>query len=116
MDRERKARRKAEKKVVSSKETNKLKIAVDEVLRTPHGRALWAHLFNQCGYNVTSLVRKVDGEMAPMATECKEAQRLVYINLRSLASPTLLAKAEELAEKQTKIQPQAETERERKPK
>ena len=75
-----------------------IKQHVDAVLRTESGRAFWAHLFHECGYNVSSLTRKADGDVASLPTECKEAQRLVYINLRKLASRELLAKAEELAE------------------
>lgn len=77
----------------------KLHEAVDTVLRTEAGRRVFAHLFHVCGYNVSSLSRKGDGEIAPIATECREAQRMVYIRLRNLASYDLLRAAEELAER-----------------
>lgn len=85
------------KKVVAVEEKG-LRSHVNAVLQTESGKALWAHLFHECGYNVTSLTRKADGEVAALSTECKEAQRLIYIGLRKLADRGLLAKAEELAE------------------
>lgn len=86
------------RKVVPNPEVERLAKSVDEVLRTEAGRALWVHLFHLCGYNTTSLSRKNDGEVAPLSTECKEAQRLVYIRLRGLASPELRAVVEQMAE------------------
>ncbi len=72
---------------------------IDAVLKTESGRALWAYLFHACGYNASSLSRLPGGgDILPLATECKEAQRLVYINLRKLASRELLVKAEDIAE------------------
>jgi hypothetical protein len=76
----------------------KLHEAVDTILRTEAGRRVFAHLFHLCGYNVSSLVRQSDGEIALLSTECREAQRMVYIRLRNLASYDLLRAAEELAE------------------
>lgn len=75
-----------------------LRMAVDEVLKTPAGRRVWAALFHACGYSVSSLTTRPDGEVAPLSTECKEAQRLIYINLRKLASRELLRGAEDFAE------------------
>ena len=87
-----------EKKIGSPAEEMKLETAVNEVLRTPEGRRLWVHLFRACGYNVTSLTRKSDGDVSPLSTECKEAQRLIYINLRQYAAWDLRRVAEEMAE------------------
>ena len=88
-----------EKKVVPvNPREEKLNRSIDEVLRTEAGRDVWAFIFNLCGYNTSSLTSKNDGEVAPLSTECKEAQRLVYIRLRNRASKELLAAVEQLAE------------------
>ena len=72
---------------------------VDSVLRTDAGKRVFAHLFRLCGYNVSSLTtNRTTGDIATLSTECKEAQRLVYISLRNLAAPDLRAAAEALAE------------------
>ena len=77
----------------------KLGQSIDAVLKTEAGRTLWAYLFHACGYNVSSLSRNPStGEMDRMSTECKEAQRFIYVNLRKLASRELLRVAEDLAE------------------
>lgn len=80
------------------REETKLKTAVDTVIQTEAGQVLWKWLFHKCGFNVTSLTRKTDGEIAELSTHCKEAQRLVYLQLRALASPELLHKVEAFAE------------------
>lgn len=80
------------------KKAGELRIAVNALLKTPHGRTFWAHLFEVCGYNVSSLTKRGDGDIAVLSTECKEAQRLIYINLRKLASRELLAPVEDAAE------------------
>ena len=92
----------------------KLRRSVDAVLRTEHGRALWAHLVVKCGFFETSLTRTSNGEVAPLSTECKEAQRLLYLNLRKLASPELRAVAETLAEVSVPITTPEEDAKERK--
>ena len=79
----------------------RLRSAVDAVLKTEPGRVLWAHLFQVCGYNITSLEHRTDGELAPLATEAREAQRLIYIRLRSLPSRALREAAEIFAESET---------------
>jgi hypothetical protein len=77
----------------------KLAKNIDEVLRTEAGRALWAHLFHICGYNQSSLtLNRQTGEVASLSTECKEAQRRIYLDIRNRASRELRAVAEELAE------------------
>jgi hypothetical protein len=81
------------------REEVKLRAAVDTVLRTEAGQLLWKWLFYRCGYNATSLVRKPDGEIAELATHCKEAQRLIYLQLRTLVSVELLHEVEIFAEK-----------------
>lgn len=86
------------------KKAGELRIAVDAVLKTDHGRRLWAYLFDACGYNVSSLTKKLDGDISVLSTECKEAQRLIYINLRKLASRELLAAVEDAAESQDVIE------------
>lgn len=82
------------------KKAQRLRIAVDFMLKNEHGKIVWAYLFDACGYNVSSLTRKLDGDIATLSTECKEAQRLVYINLRKLASRELLVAVEDAAESQ----------------
>jgi hypothetical protein len=82
------------------KDAQRLRIAISVVLKSEHGKILWAHLFRECGYNLSSLTRKLDGEVAPLSTECKEAQRLIYINLRKLAPRELLIAVEDAAESQ----------------
>lgn len=76
----------------------RLRIAVDAVLKTENGKVLWAHLFDVCGYSISSLTKKLDGDVSVLSTECKEAQRLIYINLRKLPTRELLAAAEAVAE------------------
>ena len=101
-----------EKKSVVNIQGDKLRAHIDAVLRTEAGRAVFAYLFRACGYNVSSIViNRVTGEIAPLSTECKEAQRLIYINLRQLASRELLAAAEELAEVPVSITPNSEEEK-----
>lgn len=83
---------------VIERENAKLKAHVDAVLRTESGRVLWAQLAKALGFFGSSLIRKADGEIAPLATECKEAQRLIYLQLRQLPSRELLKQAEDLAD------------------
>lgn len=80
------------------KEAQQLRIAVDFILKNEHGRVFWTHLFNACGYNVSSLTKRIDGDISVLSTECKEAQRLIYINLRKLAPRELLVAVEDAAE------------------
>lgn len=81
----------------------RLRAVVDSFLKSEEGRLLWAHIFNLCGYSKSSLTRMAGGDIAPMSTECKEAQRLVYIELRKLATPELLSSAEFFAEFGTQL-------------
>lgn len=90
----------AEKKERAQK---RLRAAVDAVLKTEPGQILWAHIFQICGYNSTSLEHRTDGELAPLATEAREAQRLIYIRLRSLPARALREAAENFAESETEI-------------
>jgi len=73
---------------------------IDTVLRTDAGKEVFAHLYHECGFAVSSLTKRVDGEIASLSTDCKEAQRLIYIRLRGLMSLDLRAAAEALAETQ----------------
>jgi hypothetical protein len=63
---------------------------------------------NRCGFFQTSLTRKSDGEVAELSTECKEAQRLLYLELRRRAPRTLLREAEDLAERLLTEKPKEE--------
>lgn len=76
----------------------KLRQAVDWLLKAEPGRIFWAYLYNLCGYNQSSISHFAAGDIAPLKTEAKEAQRLIYITLRRLAVPEILAKAEFEAE------------------
>jgi hypothetical protein len=80
------------------REAARLRQSVDVVLKTEAGQVMWGFLFRVCGYNKTSLTRKTDNDISEMSTSCKEAQRLVYIELRKLASPEILARTEQVAE------------------
>lgn len=82
---------------------------IDAVLRTEAGKDFFAYLHNECGYSVSSLVLQSDGEVAKLSTECQEAQRRVYIQLRDLADPDLRAVAEARAEKLLLEQPESQT-------
>ncbi len=85
--------------IAISAEEEKLAKSIDEVLRTEPGRVVWAHLFHICGYNQSSLtLNRQTGDVAVLSTECKEAQRRIYLDLRNRASRELRAVAEELAE------------------
>lgn len=80
------------------KEAQRLRIAVDFILKNEHGKIFWAHLFDACGYAKSSLTKRLDGDVSVLSTECKEAQRLIYINLRKLAPRELLVVVEDAAE------------------
>ena len=89
---------KRKKEVPGHAADEKLNAQIDAVLRTEEGQAFWAHLANFCGFFVSSLKRKADGEIAVSTTECLEAQRNVYLQLRKRPSRELLRRAEDLAE------------------
>lgn len=98
-DERRRRREEFEKgKEARERRTARLRVAADEVLKTEAGQLLWAELFRLCGYNESSLSHRADGEVAELATEAKEAQRFIYLRMRELASPELLAAAEFYAE------------------
>lgn len=84
-------------------EEAKLRVAVDEMLRTPAGRAVMIFLFHLCGYNRSSIAADpYTGEVQTVATQHNEAMRLVYLKLRAKASRELLAPVE--AEAETDLQ------------
>ena len=86
--------------MANNKYVEELHKSVDAVLRTPEGRALFAHLFNVCGYNRSSTVADpANGAVLAESTAYNEARRGVYIHLRQLASYDLLKAAEEIAER-----------------
>lgn len=86
-----------EKKVVPEQDREFAK-AADAVLRTEQGRKLWSLLAHRMGFFKSSIRRKADGEIASLSTEALEAQRLVYLELRTLPTYELLAAAEQLAD------------------
>lgn len=63
--------------------------AIDVMLRTPEGREVFMHLFRVCGYNKTNLRRDAMGKVETDAMLFLEAQREIYISLRTLMSPEL---------------------------
>ena len=72
--------------------------AFDWLLKQENGRIVWAWLFDRCGYNKPTLMRMASGDVAPLSTECVSAQRQVYLDLRTMVAPELLAAAEYAAE------------------
>ena len=70
------------------------RLAVDAILKTEEGRRVWGLLFRLTGYNQSSLIRRTDGEVSALSTECMEAQRLIYIKLRKKASLAVLLPVE----------------------
>lgn len=77
----------------------KLRAAIDSVLRTEDGRTLFKFLFEVCGYNKSSLVaNRQTGELSASSTAYNEARRAVYIVLRNKATRQLLTPVEEAAE------------------
>lgn len=89
--------RKEDKKTIP--EDLDIKTAVDTVLKTEAGRALWVWLFRRCGYNKSVLiVSRTTGDVAPLSVEARGAERDVYVDLRRLATPELRVVAEQIAE------------------
>lgn len=76
----------------------RVRAAFDWLLKQENGRLVWAELFRVCGWNKVSLTYFAAGDVAPLKTECKEAQRAVYAQLRGLVTPEILARAEFEAE------------------
>lgn len=72
--------------------------AFDWLLKQENGRIVWSVIFRLCGYNKPSLSFFSSGDVAPMKTECKDAQRVVYLELRKMVPPELLSQAEYEAE------------------
>lgn len=86
-----------EKKVVPEQDLEFAK-AADIVLRTDAGRKMWGLLAKRMGFFASSIRRKADGEIAPLSTEALEAQRLIYLELRTLPTFELLIAAEGLVD------------------
>ena len=77
----------------------RVRVAIDTVLKTEAGRTLFTHLFEACGYNRSSVaVDPTNRDYQPLASAFNDARRSVYINLRDLATPALLAPVELAAE------------------
>jgi hypothetical protein len=83
---------------LAKREEARLCGAVDEVLKNPQLRPLWSFLFKRCHYAGPVLMRMAGGDIAPISTEVAAAQREVYRDLRKMAAPELLNKAEFEAE------------------
>ncbi len=81
-----------------------LRRAFDALHRTDWGRIVWSYFYDKCGAGKSSLARMATGEVAPLTTECKEAQRLIYLEARKLVTPELLAETEFFAEYGTREQ------------
>lgn len=89
----------------------KLAKAVEIVAQGDAGRVLLAHLATRCGFFESSLSRRADGEIAPLATDAKEAQRLIWIELRRLLTPELRHAIEAFAEQSSTFVAQPQEER-----
>ena len=86
-------------KETALKEAAKVGHALDNVLRSEDGRTVMTHLFRICGYNRSSVVvNPQTGDIKVDGTVYNEARRAVYLQLRRMASPVLLAPVEEAAE------------------
>ncbi len=78
------------KRIEVDKETLKLKRDIDSVLRTEAGRGVFRHLFYICGYDKSSIAVDGLGVISSENVAYNEARRKVYIQLRNLASQSLL--------------------------
>lgn len=81
-----------------ARQTARLRNAFDWLLKQENGRLVWAWLFLRCGYNKSILAYFTHGDVAPIKTEVLAAVRELYLDLRKLVPPELLAKAEYEAE------------------
>ena len=80
-------------------QAKKLRIAVDNVLRTADGRILFGYLFQRCGYNKPT--RAVDPRTNLLDVQSSlhhQSTREVYVDLRKLGAPSLIRAAEAEAE------------------
>lgn len=77
----------------------RVRVAIDTVLKSNAGQTLFAHLFELCGYNLsnTAADRKT-GDYQPLASAYNDARRSVYIDLRNRATVALIAPVELAAE------------------
>lgn len=98
--RERAAQDDVLQKEAAKRREDRLRAAFDWLLRQENGRLVAGWLFDRCGYNRPTLMRRSsDGEVATLSTECLSAQRQVYLDFRKMVSaPELLAAAEYEAE------------------
>lgn len=88
-------------------EAARVRRAVARILDTDDGRVFWKLLFDRCGWVKPVLMRgTVGGDISPVSTEAAAAQREVYRELRKLAPPDLLARAEFFAEHDEPEKPQ----------
>lgn len=88
-------------------------VVVDNLLKTEDGRELFKHLFFISGYNQTSLfINPVSREVNTHGTVFNEGRRAVYLELRRLATRSLLTAVEEEAEKA--LDPQQQQQKEEK--
>lgn len=78
-------------------EENNLHRAFDAILKNDSGRLVWRWLSQRCGWTGPILMQS-STDVAPLATECKAAQREVYRDARKFVSRELLVQAEEFAE------------------
>lgn len=95
-----------DKKVVPQNEG--LKKIVSKAAGTEAGRDLLAHLARRCGQFQTSISRMADGEIASLSTEAKEAQRLIWLELRAMMPVSMRHSIEEMAETPVPVKPQEE--------
>jgi hypothetical protein len=97
------ARKKIEEEKAAAEERNKQEAArvrqsFDKVLATEEGKVMWKWFFDRLGYNKSTLMRRTDGEIAEVSTECLSAIRNAYLDARKLVSVETLVDAELYAE------------------
>lgn len=86
-----------EAKRQAAAEAVRLRTAVDQVLSTESGRAVFQFLARFCGYNRPVVRVDKTGKVDLDGMAYNAAQQAVYLALRGLATPVLLRAVEERA-------------------
>lgn len=101
----------AKKTVPVSEGAVSLAKALETLAQLDEGRIVLAHLARRCGFFESGLLRKGDGEIASMATECKAAQRVIWVELRQQLPVAMRHAIEEFAEAPVPVAAHSEEER-----
>lgn len=75
---------------------------VNSVLMTDAGKEVFRYLKDICGFDKPSRVVTTIGAVDPIGTTCNDERRSIYLQLRALADPRLLADVEYAAQKEVK--------------